>query len=50
MAGAAIVNALVAEAVERLIGRGIVPEVFISSNVAGGDAANETRKQQAAAR
>ncbi len=50
VAGAAIVNALVAEAVERLIGRGIVPEVFISSNVAGGDAANETRKQQAAAR
>jgi len=50
VAGAAIVNALVAEAVERLIARGIVPEVFMSSNVSGGDAANETRKQQAAAR
>jgi len=50
VAGAAIVNALVAEAVERLLARGIVPEVFLSSNVAGGDAANEARKQQAAAR
>jgi len=39
--GAAIVNAIVAEAAERLAGRGIVAEVFMSSNVAGGDAANE---------
>jgi uncharacterized phosphosugar-binding protein len=49
VAGAAIVNAIVAETVERLIARGIVPEVFLSSNVAGGDAANDARKQQAAA-
>ena len=38
--GAAIVEALVAEVVERLMTRGIVPEVYASSNVAGGDAAN----------
>lgn len=47
VAGAAIVNAIVAETVERLIARGIVPEVFISSNVAGGDAANDARKAAA---
>lgn len=41
VAGAAIVNALVAETVERLVRRGVVPEVFSSSNVAGGDAVNE---------
>ena len=39
--GAAIANALVAEVAERLARRGIVPEVFTSSNVAGGDAVNE---------
>ena len=39
--GAAIANALVAEVTERLARRGIVPEVFTSSNVAGGDAMNE---------
>ena len=33
--GAAIVEALVAEVVERLVARGIVPEVYASSNVAG---------------
>jgi uncharacterized phosphosugar-binding protein len=38
--GAAIVEALVAEVVERLVARGIVPEVYASSNVAGGDAIN----------
>jgi uncharacterized phosphosugar-binding protein len=38
--GAAIVNALVAEVTERLVSRGIVPEVFTSANVTGGDAAN----------
>ena len=38
--GAAIIEALVAEVVERLVARGIVPEVYASSNVAGGDAAN----------
>ena len=38
--GTAIVNAIVSEAVEILIGRENVVEVFSSSNVAGGDAAN----------
>jgi uncharacterized phosphosugar-binding protein len=38
--GAAIVNAIVAEAVERLVARGVVPDVYTSSNVEGGDAAN----------
>jgi uncharacterized phosphosugar-binding protein len=38
--GAAILNALAAEAVERLVARGVVPEVYTSSNVEGGDAAN----------
>ena len=38
--GAAIVNALVAETVERLVARGVVPEVYRSSNVQGGDADN----------
>jgi uncharacterized phosphosugar-binding protein len=39
--GAAVENALVAEVVERLVRRGIVPAVFTSANVAGGDARNE---------
>ena len=38
--GAAILNALVAEAVERLVARGSTPEVYVSANVAGGDDAN----------
>ena len=38
--GAAILNAMTAEAVERLIARGIVPDVYTSSNIEGGDAAN----------
>jgi uncharacterized phosphosugar-binding protein len=38
--GAAIVNAMTAEAIERLLARGIVPEVYTSSNLEGGDAAN----------
>ena len=38
--GAAILNAIVAEAVELLVARGIIPEVYRSANVAGGDAAN----------
>ena len=38
--GAAIVNAVVAEAVDRLVARGVRPDVFLSSNVAGGDEAN----------
>lgn len=48
--GAAIVNALVAEAVERLLARGITPQVFISSNLAAGDAANQERLEAEAAR
>ncbi|MET0771481.1 MAG: SIS domain-containing protein [Candidatus Limnocylindrales bacterium] len=39
--GAAILDALVAEVVERLVARGIAPEVYASSNVAGGDAVND---------
>ena len=39
--GAAILDALVAEVVEQLVARGIAPEVYASSNVAGGDAAND---------
>ena len=38
--GAAIVNAVTTEAVERLLARGIVPDVYTSSNIEGGDAAN----------
>jgi uncharacterized phosphosugar-binding protein len=38
--GAAIVNAIVAEAVDRLVARGVRPDVFVSSNVARGDEAN----------
>jgi uncharacterized phosphosugar-binding protein len=41
VAGAAILEALVAEVVERLVARGVVPEVFASSNVTGGDAHND---------
>lgn len=38
--GAAILNAIVARTVELLLEAGIVPPVFISSNVPGGDAHN----------
>jgi uncharacterized phosphosugar-binding protein len=38
--GAAALNAIVAEAAERLVARGIRPDVFLSSNVEGGDEAN----------
>ena len=38
--GAAILNAVVAEAVQLLVERGITPEVYTSSNLEGGDAAN----------
>ena len=41
VAGAAIANALVAEVTERLVAQGVLPEVFTSSNVAGGDAVNQ---------
>lgn len=40
VAGAAILNAIVAEAVERMARQGVVADVFSSSNVAGGDARN----------
>jgi uncharacterized phosphosugar-binding protein len=39
--GAAILEALVAEVAERLVARGLMPEVYASSNVAGGDAVND---------
>lgn len=38
--GAALINALVIEAVERLIARGIVPPVLLSANLNGGDTHN----------
>jgi uncharacterized phosphosugar-binding protein len=38
--GAAILNAVVAEAVQLLVDRGISPDVYTSSNLEGGDAAN----------
>jgi len=46
---AAIANALVAEVAERLLARGIEPEVFSSSNVAGGDAVNRDHLRRAGA-
>ena len=48
--GAAALNAIVAEAVERLVARGIQPEVFLSSNVDGGDEANARLLHPEAAR
>lgn len=38
--GAAIVNTIVADTIEILVGRGVVPDVFASSNTAGGDEVN----------
>ncbi len=38
--GAALLQAVVAETVELLVDRGVTPEVFRSSNLAGGDAHN----------
>jgi uncharacterized phosphosugar-binding protein len=38
--GAAILNAVVAEAVQLLVDRGTPPDVYVSSNSEGGDAAN----------
>jgi uncharacterized phosphosugar-binding protein len=38
--GCAIVNAIMAETVEKLIGRGITPPVFVSANLDGGDEHN----------
>jgi uncharacterized phosphosugar-binding protein len=47
---AAIANALVAEVAERLMARGIEPEVFSSSNVAGGDSVNQDHLRRVAGR
>jgi uncharacterized phosphosugar-binding protein len=44
VAGAAIINALVAEVVERLIRVGIKPSVFISFNMEGGEGYNQQWK------
>ncbi len=38
--GAAIVETLVAEVVERLVALGVMPEIYVSSNLEGGDARN----------
>jgi uncharacterized phosphosugar-binding protein len=48
--GAAILEAVVAEAVEQLVARGVTPDVFTSSNVEGGDAANEAYLERVATR
>ncbi len=48
--GAAILNAVVAEAVQLLLDRGIVPDVYVSANTAGGDAANARHGHQEASR
>jgi uncharacterized phosphosugar-binding protein len=39
--GAAIINAMVAQVVERMVAMGLEPEVFTSANLAGGDEVNE---------
>jgi uncharacterized phosphosugar-binding protein len=44
--GAAIVNAIVAEATELFLIRGQVPPVFISANIEGGDRHNEALMKQ----
>jgi uncharacterized phosphosugar-binding protein len=38
--GAAIINAVVAETVQRLVAAGHRPDVYMSSNTSGGDEAN----------
>ncbi len=40
-AGAAILNAVVVSCIERMLSDGVIPDVFSSSNVDGGDAINE---------
>ena len=45
-AGAAILNAVVTGCIEKMLEDGIVPEVFSSSNVDGGDAVNEAFLQK----
>ena len=48
--GATIVNAVVAEAVQLLVERGVAPDVYTSSNVEGGDDANARFLRPAGAR
>ncbi len=48
--GCAIANAIVAETVARLVGRGYEPPVFMSANVDGGDAYNARLMRQNAHR
>jgi uncharacterized phosphosugar-binding protein len=48
--GAAILNAIVAEAVGLLVARGVSPEVYVSANLEGGDAANAAWMPEGAAR
>jgi uncharacterized phosphosugar-binding protein len=48
--GAAILNAVVAEAVQLLVDRGFVPDVYASSNTRDGDAANARFAHPAARR
>ncbi len=48
--GAAIVNAMMAEAVEMLVALGIAPDVYTSSNLEGGDDANAAYTRTAATR
>lgn len=48
--GAAILNAIVVEAVQLLVERGAPPDVYASSNLADGDAANERMMREAGLR
>ena len=48
--GAAILNTVVAEAVQLLVDRGVPPDVYTSSNVEGGDEANALFLSPAASR
>jgi uncharacterized phosphosugar-binding protein len=48
--GAAILNAVVAEAVQLLVDRGVSPDVYASSNTEGGDAANSRFRHRAGSR
>lgn len=45
--GAAIVNAIVAEAVQLLTDRGAPPDIYVSANMAGGDVVNATLRRNA---
>lgn len=50
IAGCAIANALVAESVRKMLDRGMIPPVFISANVDGGEEYNEKLLQKNAHR